>query len=624
MRGAASGRSQGMIARAGAPANPVPMNPIRSRSRAPRGPLPTAALVLLAACSGGGGGGPARPAAPVPRLVLASFQGVGPGPALDEPLVLVFSDAVELTGAVLDDADLELSAGGSVGAPTVSPELVDARTVRMFVGAGATFAPGTTTLAFRADNDAIRGVGGGPLPDAGPVTVVQADGEAPATTVFTVEGIDPQLAGNGPAGGTLQVPRNGFTLDLAWTDGTSGIDPATTAIVADRDVPTTDGGRRAGADLSGLMTRTDRTGGASYLLPAAIALPPGDLTLTALVVDRSGRTAAPRTFRLRVVTADESIRPFERRQVWFLSFARDLEHYTLSTQSGMSTVEIASQPNGREDAFDALAIIGLWSDVPLPAVQNGLDSNQVVRVWFEQRVITELEDLFDGAEVEFTFTAPGTFPSGRLSVGYGELGFSQLCLGGAPAATPRGTLGAALFDPNNQTQNDDCGTTSNGDRLGVFLHTLVNFGVRSGPSSTIRQTFDPFTPAFGGTPVGEAAGDAARLNGSTADARATAIDVAIRRLARSVAVVAAHECGHSMGLVANGPMPAGLYGGDPINFPTSSTSPSLHIETSSSFPPGSQNVMSGAIDFDASLSQQTGFNSLNRAYLRERALYDRQ
>lgn len=621
MKGAAIFPRQGMIPTDLAHELPRPsMKPIRLRAALPT--IPLALLLAAAACSGGGGGGPTANFA-VARLVAASFAGAGAVPTDGDPLLLTFSDAIELTGAPLEDADVELLPSGTLGAMTLAPDLADARTVRVYLGTGAQLTPGTTTIAFLDTTDAVRGLGGGPAPATDAVTIRHADAEAPTIDDLTLSEVDGELAGTGPAGGTLQVPRNGFTFDIAWNDGTSGVDATLTALISDRDVPTNDGGLRAGANLAARLTRTDTANGASYLVPGDVSFPPGDQTITAYVVDGSGRGAAPRTFRFRAVGADAGIRPLDRTQVWYVSYDRDIEQFTF-TAVPQPTVDIVSQPNGRADAFDALAILGLWSDSPLANVQGALDSNDVVRARFEARVLTELGDLFGAADIQFTFTSPGTFPSGRLSVPYDQLGFSQICIAGAPADTPRGTLGAALYDPNNQTQNDDCGTTSNGDRLGVFLHTYAYFGVRTGSTSTFRQTFDPFTPGFNGTPIGEAANDRQRLDGTLTDSRSDAIDVAVRRLARSVAVVLAHECGHSMGLVANGPMPTGLYGGDPVNFPTVASSPSLHIENRNLFPLGSQNVMSAAIDFDAALSPDTGFNSLNRAYLRERALYNRQ
>ncbi len=109
------------------------------------------------------------------------------------------------------------------------------------------------------------------------------------------------------------------------------------------------------------------------------------------------------------------------------------------------------------------------------------------------------------------------------------------------------------------------------------------------------------------------------------DPRIDEIDAALQALARLVAVVTAHECGHSMGLVANGPMPNGLYGDDATHFPLSGTQPASnangHIQNTSLFPVGAQNVMSPAINFDAAQSAATIFNSLNKAYLQERATY---
>ena len=74
-----------------------------------------------------------------------------------------------------------------------------------------------------------------------------------------------------------------------------------------------------------------------------------------------------------------------------------------------------------------------------------------------------------------------------------------------------------------------------------------------------------------------------------------------------------------MGLVKDGAMPTGLYGGDPVNFPNSTSG---HIALLALFPAGSQEVMAPSISFDAALSSSTAFNPLNLAYLRERVIQD--
>ena len=80
----------------------------------------------------------------------------------------------------------------------------------------------------------------------------------------------------------------------------------------------------------------------------------------------------------------------------------------------------------------------------------------------------------------------------------------------------------------------------------------------------------------------------------------------------------AHECGHSVGLVQNGAMPVGLYGNDAVNFPGSTDG---HIRTAALFPSGAINVMSPALSYSLAINPATGFNSLNKAYLREQVFY---
>jgi hypothetical protein len=106
--------------------------------------------------------------------------------------------------------------------------------------------------------------------------------------------------------------------------------------------------------------------------------------------------------------------------------------------------------------------------------------------------------------------------------------------------------------------------------------------------------------------------------GTVGDSRETEIDTAISLLARFVATVTAHECGHSVGLVVDGAMPNGLYGNDSTNFPQSASG---HIRNASLFPSGSTNLMSPALNFTLATSPLSAFNTLNLAYLREQVFY---
>jgi hypothetical protein len=96
--------------------------------------------------------------------------------------------------------------------------------------------------------------------------------------------------------------------------------------------------------------------------------------------------------------------------------------------------------------------------------------------------------------------------------------------------------------------------------------------------------------------------------------------IALERMAGLIAVTVAHETGHSMGLVKDGAMPDGLYGGDPVNFP-GSTPGHIDLGSTSLFPALSQEVMSPSISFEATASPFTAFNRLELSYLRERVFY---
>lgn len=571
-------------------------------------------LFTLAACGGGGSGGPGT--AP-PVLASAAFVGAGSAPVAGDQLLLFLSDDVRVVaGALLTDEDVSLSAG-SLGSISNPPVLLSARVVQVTLGAGVTFTPDVDTIDFSALNDAIESTSGG-LAIPGTDSVIRTgDGDNPTISSLTLNAIDSELNGTGPAGGTLQVPRNGFTIEIAYTDPSSPIDVSATTIDADVSVTTPGGTLVPGQNFASQLTATTGTGSTSFLVPSTVTFADGPVTITAHVVDVTGMASGPATFSFNVRNLDDGVRPFETSvnptQVWYLDLTRDIESYTHNTGAPFNPVQITDTPNGRPDLEDLFLILGLHG--------SSGSVNATVTGQFETRLLAELATLFTGIKVSFTLTSPGTFPG--TTTPYNSLGFSQICIAGSEDTSgTSGVLGVAIFDPRNEGQDNNCLLNFAGSqRLGVFVHTLVNFGMIPPSTTLFRTTFDPFTPGFSGFPIGDHPDgqDAQRLSGAVTDGRATEISNAIQRLARSTAVITAHECGHSMGLVEDDPMPNGLYGGDGTNFPGSTTG---HIRNSSLFPSGSQNVMSPALSFDATLSNQTNFNTLNRAYLLERAIYN--
>ncbi|MCB9868865.1 MAG: hypothetical protein H6837_03355 [Planctomycetes bacterium] len=579
--------------------------------------------MTLAACGGGGGGGgPTPPPAPDPAPVLigATFVGAGTTPVAGDTLLLLFSEDVTLTGQGLSDADVDL-VGGSLGTLTSPPTLANPRTVQVVLGTGVAFTPGTSAIDVRQGTTAlIDRTGHNPLPGT-PATITKGDGDAPTIASLTLSEVDSLLNGTGPAGGTIQVPSNGFTIDLTHGDASSGVDAARTIVTASVAVQVAGEGRQAGLDLSDVLVRTSTAGSSSFSVPSTVSFPQGLFELTVYVRDASGMISNAATFSALSRPATDQLRPFEPTvnptQVWFIDTSRDIESYTVNVLNFITPAQITNGSNGQGDVWDLLQCLGLLTP--------GADAtNNTVKSRFQSLVVSELNALFGGANISFTFTSPGAWPGGS-SINYASHSFSRIALAGAAHSSgTTGTLGVAIFDPQNRHQEDDTLVNYQGDRLGVFLHTIVNDGLIAHPTTLFRVTYDPFTAARFGLPIGSDGNDAARLAGSLTDGRTTDIDNAILRMARFAAVVLAHEIGHSVGLVANGAMPVGLYGNDATHFPVyPAAAADGHIKMPASlFSGSSENIMSPAFDFDSALAPQTKFNSLNLAYLRERVLTD--
>ena len=582
-------------------------------------------LVLLPACSSSGGGGGLNL---VPTLVSAVFIGATSTPAAGDRLQLVLSEDVTLVGGnLLDDSDVTLSAG-TLGTIVSLPTLISARVVEIQLGVGVAFTPGSTTIDFSMGNDVVRDTSGILVGALTPKVIADGDADDPTVNSLTLNSIVGLLNGSGPAGGTLQVPPNGLTIDITYSDTTSAVNPAQTLVAV--NVQTTVGGipRATGQNLlPDLTVLTATATSATYLVPAQLVMPNLTIVMTVQVTDTTGRVSAPATFTCAVFPFTDPVRPFETNvnasQVWFVDFSRDVESYTVDLVSPSPPgvpIEVNSSANSNPDILDLLSTVGLQHSSPIANVIGSKNSNEVVFDLFRAEALSQLATLFSGINITFTDVSPGTFPSPAGFVSYNSGTFSQMCIAGSfDTAGGTGVLGLALSDPNNANQENDCLTDFTGSRLGVFLHTIVNSGFLQSPVSTFRQTYDPFTPARGGTPIGADSMDGQRLTDVLNDARATQIDLAIQSLARFAAVVAAHEMGHSMGLVQENAMPSGLYGNDSVNFPGSNDG---HIIMPASiFTGGAINVMTPALSFTGTLISTTRFNTLNLAYLRERVLY---
>lgn len=599
--------------------------------------LPSLASLALAAlamssCSGSGGGGAA--AGGLPSLVSAVFTGSSTTDTTPDPgdkITFYFTRDVKLApGVVLDDSQIELS-NGTLGTGLGGPKLVDARTVEVTLGTGTSFTVGTDTIKLNEDQTVILTANEKAIDVTTIATIQLSDGARPTVSFVTVNSAPMELNGTGPAGGTMRVPRTGFTIGAKYEDGAGTIDTHGFVMTANRDIRAGGILVLAGENFASKLEPTNVTATeGTWTVTSSVIFGEGDHVVSIAVRDSSGNLSLPATYSFTVRTPSKLERPLEAGQNWYIDFSRDLE--TLSSQDGAGSFVIidapVSGPNGTSDFFEDLRILGARTDTPLADVDGGRDSNQVTFNLMKDAIKANLDEFFGAAtKVEFTFNDPGEFPGSRPFVDYDKYTHSRIAVGGA--TTISGAQGTAIFDSNNRSQENNAldvgayGGVVLSARLGVFIHTMIAADInRSG--SKLRADFDPFI-RFRGTPIGEDSGDKARLQNILAstngDSRQTAMITAIDNLSRFIAVLLAHECGHSMGLVEDGAMPAGLYGGLPAFF-SGSTSGHIDLSSTSIFASPATEIMTASVSYESSVDANTNFNPLLRAYLREQLYYD--
>ncbi|GDY02229.1 hypothetical protein LBMAG49_15580 [Planctomycetota bacterium] len=572
-------------------------------------------------CSGGGSGGPPPERVP-PILVAAAFSQSFAQP---DRVLLTFSESVHLTSSTVTDLAWQWSNNGSLffgsfGTDPLASVQPDSRSILVTLGVGYNFTPGLTQLDLASNNRTIADLVGNIAVPSIPKIIGNSDGRNPRVDRLTINDIDDELNGTGPAGGMLQVPENQWRIDLEYSDQGLGIDLNNTQLLASVNVSSGTGIVPAGTNLLGALTPvTINAGQARYMVPSSVFFPDGQVTLTCIAVDLGGLPSETKTLPLLVRRWTDARRPFETTaqpsQVWFLDTSRDIESYTLLPGPNGTDIHVNSGANGRADFLDVLFALGLQTTSPQLNVQGSQNSNEVVIDQFNTALSNKLNSLFESANVTFTFIKPpGSFQNNAIFP-YPNFGYSQISVSGS--AETVGVLGIAQIDPNNQSQNNNSLLGNNTQaRLGVFMHTIAQSGIGPGANSsgTFHFHFDPFANSA----IGTDSNDRLRLTGGRNDARADQIDRAILGLSCFTAVVIAHECGHSMGLVIDGAPPIGLYGGDTVNFRGST---SAHIKNGPPMFPSGINVMSPALGYDQALDPNTRFNRLNKAYLREQVSY---
>lgn len=445
----------------------------------------------------------------------------------------------------------------------------------------------------------------------------------PLVAALSIENIDEEMNGSLPflnqrgvvESFALMVPTHGLriTLRLEARLGGAEVDPASLSVAWSRmsggpasEVPA------EGVEVGALFGVDAAAGGASWRVPSSLPFPSGTIRLEASVADVLGNRSASREYSFAAVEPAGKRAPLEEEDLWFLDFGRDqLTIRSALDADGRVALEVSRGPNGIADYAEDLAALGLHRPEAPPG-SPGESLGRLVLELTQEAIRGHLRGHYgqgsggsDPFRIAFFLEAPPE-PHSLIAIGGDDL-------------LPGFTIGRAEYDHRNTARNDNSASD-----LGVFTTNVIEFHVNA--SFLFRQIFDPFIPGRG-VPLGDNPLDSTVLdlsfdrsrpdNSAEADLRYDQILMAVDAWSRMAAVVAAHEIGHSIGLVANGAPPRGLFGGE-VNAPFAGPyTNAFHLDTPAN------DIMAGSLSFsDALLDGAAGprFNQLEQAFLHGRTL----
>jgi hypothetical protein len=412
------------------------------------------------------------------------------------------------------------------------------------------------------------------------------DGIAPSVTA-SINGI-PESRRSG-----LVLPPYGWTIDISTSDAQSQwVDMGSV------QVEFTGG---LGPDAETLMAVADvGYNTVSVEVPESAALSAGSWTMTVRARDLSGNVGQSNVIAFEVDNQSGGALPFERTQVVWVR------------------TDLDRDSNGRPDFADDMLRLGFATD----GDPNGSNA------WLEAVV---LDGILAKANALYKRGQRGEpLDSGSVQLRFStfepiSLPHMQMALGGLDPEGDRtrtygdestGVLGRAYYDYRNGNVAER--NTSNSPGTGVFPSEMFLYQARIHqqvyPSfqTVFASKFLPLCPEMGGTPAGSHPLDAAVLRpdfdydaaSGSERARWNTVMAAMDDWAAVIGVILAHEVGHSVGLVAPGAMPNGLFGDS-----------SLHDTFA-----GAAEVMAPSVGYEAMTSLDYQFRDIDLAYLRQRIL----
>ncbi|MFT7535698.1 MAG: hypothetical protein ACI85K_001651 [Hyphomicrobiaceae bacterium] len=412
------------------------------------------------------------------------------------------------------------------------------------------------------------------------------DGIAPNVTA-SINGI-PSARREG-----LVLPPTGFTIDIATSDPSSQwVDMGSIEVELEGGFGPTGDSLLAAATI-GYNT-------AQIEVPDDAPLSTGMWTMTVWATDLSGNRGKSNVIPFEVDNPNGGSLPFERTQVVWVR------------------TDLDRDGNGTNDFADDMLRLGFGT----AGDPNGTNA-YMQKVLFDG-ILAKANHIYhrgsrgeplDSGSIQLRFTTRQPILLPHMQIGLGGLdpegdrtrGYGQ---------ESTGVLGRAYYDYRNGNPTERNTATSPG--LGVFPAEMwlyqadIHQQVYPSFQTQFASKFLSICPDMGGTPAGTNPLDAALLTESFDYDNATSsqrtrwnsIMAAADDWAAVIGIILAHEVGHSVGLVAPGAMPNGLFGDS-----------SLHDTYASA-----AEVMAPSVGYEAMTSLDYQFRDIDLAYLRMRIL----
>ena len=501
-------------------------------------------------------------------------------------------------------------------------------------------------LDLVADLDASGDLSADLPPDA-PPELPACDCAAP-TAAVTVNGIPETMNGSQPYLGNdlqehafhLALPTWGFTWEVT-ADCPCGCDEGALEAFLATD---------AALPIEGFEVHFTYDGEGTWSLdvPEDQALPPPGAALCARVTDACGNSSTDICLQVELVEMTPALHPFQPPDPWLFVWRRDSRTIGLADDGTGVAVWSDPAPNGAWDFLEDLWLAGLgtseeatpeWTAMDCGWAQGGNEC--VVRAVLEAVRLESYKFYFkepDGtcgahcADILFLIEGEAGAPDPadfeyQTLVGTEEVrNFSKIGFGGGDLSESLLGLSESIDPRNDGNENNakpgyGCLTTS------LFRYLIEAVEEDPGLADIAVMMFGAIMPTLGGTPLGVLPEDHLVIDPAVPDAELSAAalqrrktwDLMVDLMGFGLAALTVHEIGHSVGLVAYGAPPHGLFGGEKeaafVENPGGCKG--AHIDTAGlnlmQAGPGSGNGFVISMDL---LSQPIGFNELNSAYLK--------